>query len=177
MATTRNRPKSTNISKSAIDQVGSLLQDLSAKPREEMSLREAIDQLREPIQGAMARGYSYEDIVKILGEKGIPTTVTTVKRYISLGNSPKRKASTKGRTKRAHDSEPVDADEASESPSESTGRSTADSEAAPKTRGRRKADSSTTIEAEPETTKTGRAKSSTRATTPRTPGRGRRKTV
>lgn len=89
---TRNRPKSVSVSQRAIDQVGSFLQDLSEKPREEMSLREAIDQLREPIQGALAKGYTYEDIVGILGEQGIKTTATTIKRYISIGNSQKRKA-------------------------------------------------------------------------------------
>lgn len=92
VSATRNRPKAVNVSKTAIDQVGSLLQDLSAKPREEMSLREAIDQLREPIRGALAKGYTYEDIVAILGEKGIATTAATVKRYISIGNTRKRKA-------------------------------------------------------------------------------------
>lgn len=92
VSATRNRPKAVNVSKTAIDQVGSLLQDLSAKPREEMSLREAIDQLREPIRGALAKGYNYEDIVAILGEKGIATTAATVKRYISIGNTRKRKA-------------------------------------------------------------------------------------
>ncbi|MCU0524376.1 MAG: hypothetical protein MUF72_06080 [Elainella sp. Prado103] len=92
MATaSRNRPKTVSVSKTALDHVGSLLQDLSAKPKEEMSLREAIDELREPIQGALAKGYSYEDIVEILGDRGIKTTAATVKRYISLGNPRKRK--------------------------------------------------------------------------------------
>lgn len=92
MATaSRNRPKTVSVSKTALDHVGSLLQDLSEKPKEEMSLREAIDELREPIQGALAKGYSYEDIVEILGERGIKTTAATVKRYISLGNPRKRK--------------------------------------------------------------------------------------
>ncbi|MFM7425184.1 MAG: hypothetical protein ACKO7W_09370 [Elainella sp.] len=87
MATsTRNRPKTASVSKTAIDQVGSLLQDLSAKPKEEMSIREAIDQLREPIQSAMAKGYHYDDIIKILADSGISTTATTVKRYLSLSN-------------------------------------------------------------------------------------------
>lgn len=88
---TRNRPKPVSVSKTALDHVGSLLQDLSAKPKEEMSLREAIDELREPIQSALAKGYSYDDVVTILGSKGIKTTAATVKRYISLGNPRKRK--------------------------------------------------------------------------------------
>lgn len=100
---TRNRPKTVSVSKTALDQVGSLLLDLSAKPKEEMSLREAIDELREPIQNALAKGYSYEDVVSILGGKGIKTTAATVKRYISLGNPRNRKtrtATTKTKTRR-----------------------------------------------------------------------------
>lgn len=96
MATsTRNRPKTASVSKTAIDQVGSLLQDLSAKPKEEMSIREAIDHLREPIQGAMAKGYHYDDIIKILADSGITTTATTVKRYLSLSNPRRNKSAAK----------------------------------------------------------------------------------
>ncbi|QYO68349.1 hypothetical protein [Leptolyngbya sp. 7M] len=117
-AATRNRPKSANVSKTAIDQLGSMLQDLSEKPKAEMSLREAIDELRGPIQSAMAKGYNYEDIVKILAEEGIPTTVTTVKRYISLGNPPRRKSSGKTRAKRSRTAS-VEA-EVTEAPAEFT---------------------------------------------------------
>lgn len=100
MATiTRNRTKSANVSQTAISQVGSFLQDLSAKPREELSLREAIELLAEPIRGAMAKGYSQEDIVAILSENGIKTTVATLKRYIMLSGSPK-KAKTSRTSKR-----------------------------------------------------------------------------
>jgi hypothetical protein len=137
---TRNRPKSANVSKTAIDQLGSLLQDLSEKPKAEMSLREAINELREPIQSAMAKGYNYEDIVKILAEEGIPTTVTTVKRYISLGNPPRRKSSGKTRAKRGRTASTSEAD--AESPAPRTRRSTKAAESvdaeAPKPRGRRK---------------------------------------
>lgn len=161
---TRNRSKSASISKSALDQVGSLLQDLSAKPKEEMSIREAIDQLREPIQAAMAKGYTYEDIVQILTESGISTTVTTVKRYISLGNPPRGKsAASKGRGKRTGEAQAVGSsgrDKSSASPLSS------EAEEAPKaTRGRKKA--SAAVEepvAEPK-------KSNTKAT------RGRKKAI
>jgi hypothetical protein len=102
MATSaRNRPKTANVSKTAIDQVGSLLQDLSAKPKEEMSIREAIDLLREPIQSAMAKGYHYDDIIKILADSGISTTATTVKRYLSLSNPRRSKTTKSGRRAKA----------------------------------------------------------------------------
>jgi hypothetical protein len=144
VSATRNRPKAVNVSKTAIDQVGSLLQDLSAKPREEMSLREAIDQLREPIRGALAKGYNYEDIVAILGEKGIATTAATVKRYISIGNTRKRK--TRGSAAKV-DRTPTTLAEADEAPSTTRKKTAktapAEAEPAKTTRGRKPASSST----------------------------------
>ena len=148
MATvTRNRPKAVSVSKTAIDQVGSLLQDLSAKPKEGMSLREAIDHLREPIQSAMAKGYNYEDIIAVLAESGIPTTAATVKRYVSLSDPRKRKSPAK-RTRRTDAGESVTSrktkavePEPEEAPVVTRGRRKA-AEAAveePATRGRRKA--------------------------------------
>lgn len=162
MATaTRNRPKAVSVSKTAIDQVGSLLQDLSAKPKEGMSLREAIDQLREPIQSAMAKGYNYEDIIAVLAESGIPTTAATVKRYVSLSDPRKRKAPAK-RGRRA---------DAAEAPT-TTRKPKAEAEpAAPATRGRRKA-----VEVvEPEPVTRGRRKATAEPAPKAT--RGRKKTV
>lgn len=183
MATTRNRPKAVNISKTAIDQVGSFLQDLSAKPKEELSIREAIDQLREPIQTALAKGYNYDDIVTILTKQGISTTAATVKRYISLGNTGKRKAGT--RTKRGRAKTEDTESEAPKNQKAAKAESSTE-EAAPKaTRGRRKsaaasADSSaqTTVKAEkePGKPKSTRAASATRSA-PKAPTRGRKKTT
>lgn len=155
----RNRSKSANVSKTAIDQVGSFLQDLSAKPKEELSLREAIDQLREPIQTALAKGYSYPEIATMLGEQGITTTASTLKRYISLGNSSSR--GRRAKTTRATKAKADASDAASE-------------ETAPKPRGRRK---STSVEAADETEKPkGRTKTSTKtATTTKPASRGRKK--
>jgi hypothetical protein len=158
MAAPRNRSKSASISKSALDQVGSLLQDLSAKPKQEMSIREAIDQLRGPIQAAMAKGYTYEDIVQILSESGISTTVTTVKRYISLGNPPRRKTGGKGQGKRA--AATVEEVEAEAEPP------------APKaTRGKKAAVAEAPVETPPKPATRGRKPSSTTAT------RGRKKST
>jgi hypothetical protein len=162
MATvTRNRPKAVSVSKTAIDQVGSLLQDLSAKPKEGMSLREAIDQLREPIQSAMAKGYNYEDIIAVLAESGIPTTAATVKRYVSLSDPRKRKTPAK-RGRRT---------DAAEVPAR---RSKADEpDAPPAPRGRRKA---AEVAVEPEPVTRGRRKS-TAEPAPKTSTRGRKKMV
>jgi len=168
MATvTRNRPKAVSVSKTAIDQVGSLLQDLSAKPKEGMSLREAIDQLREPIQSAMAKGYNYEDIIAVLAESGIPTTAATVKRYVSLSDPRKRKSPTK-RTRR------TDAGETSATSRKAKAVEVEPEEEAPvATRGRRKA-AEVAVEAPPATR--GRRKA-TAEPAPKPATRGRKKMV
>ncbi|MBF1999790.1 MAG: hypothetical protein IGS38_03630 [Synechococcales cyanobacterium M58_A2018_015] len=179
MAAARKQAKSSSISKSAIDQVGSFLQDLSVKPKQEMSIREAIDQLRDPIQEALAKGYNYEDIVAILVEQGIPTTATTVKRYVSLGRGRSRKktAGSKPRGRRPRSQSVELANEEAGTPVEP-----------PKaTRGRRKStvESAAPAEAEPPVEqdleqsppKRGRgARSSTPSTARSTSTRGRKKT-
>ena len=125
-----------------------------------MSLREAIDQLREPIQSAMAKGYNYEDIIAVLAESGIPTTAATVKRYVSLSDPRKRKTPAK-RGRR------TDAAEAT-----TTRKPKAEAEpAAPATRGRRKAVEVT----EPEPVTRGRRKAEPEPVPKAT--RGRKKTV
>lgn len=141
MATsTRNRPKTASVSKTAIDQVGSLLQDLSAKPKEEMSIREAIDQLREPIQSAMAKGYHYEDIIKILSDSGISTTATTVKRYLSLSNPRKGRGKTGAAKTGRRGKAKAEAETMDEEPAPRKTRGAKTAEEAPQSgRGRRKA--------------------------------------
>lgn len=158
--TTRNRSKSANVSQTAIDQVGSFLQDLSAKPREELSLREAIEQLADPIRGAMAKGYSQEDIVGILAENGIKTTVATLKRYIMLSGSQK-KARTKPAKRVAKAPAPAPAPAA-----KTTRKKAAPAPAPAPARGRRKSAAAkveapqTTVKAAKTTATRGRRKSS-----------------
>ncbi len=120
-----------------------------------MSLREAIDQLREPIQSAMAKGYNYEDIIAVLAESGIPTTAATVKRYVSLSDPRKRKAPAKRASTRK--AKTVDAEPEAPAP----------------TRGRRKA---AAAEPEPEPIVTRGRKKSTAEPAPKAT-RGRKKSV
>lgn len=97
--TARKRPKTVNVAKTALDQVTNHLQDLPEKVKENLSLREAVDQLYEQIRSALAKGYSYEEIAALLGDTGIDISTSTLKRYISTskGRSAKAASSTKGR--------------------------------------------------------------------------------
>ncbi|MCY7323663.1 MAG: hypothetical protein LH660_18120, partial [Phormidesmis sp. CAN_BIN36] len=84
MATTKRRsPTSTLVPKDAISSASSILEDLPEKPKEIWSLREAIDLLKEPISAALDRGYSYAEVSKMLTEKGVEISPSTLKYYLS----------------------------------------------------------------------------------------------
>jgi type IV secretory pathway VirJ component len=82
MVKTKKR-SSAAIPKSAIEQVSSTLKDLPEKPKENVSLREAISELHGSITTALARGYSYDEVVEILAGQGVEITVASLKRYLA----------------------------------------------------------------------------------------------
>lgn len=99
MATTKRRsPTSTLVSKSAISQASTVLEDLPEKPKEIWSLREAIELLKDPITAALDRGYSYPEVSKMLSERGVEISASTLKYYLSAAR--KEKDPTKPRTRR-----------------------------------------------------------------------------
>lgn len=85
MAATRGRSKAIIVSKQSVNQAGVFLQELPEKPKENLSLREAVGQLRDQIQAALAKGYSYDDLSKMLTDKGIEISPTTLKSYVPAG--------------------------------------------------------------------------------------------
>lgn len=106
MATSANRRiKSANVTNQAIDQANSLLQNLPEKPKEVMSLREAVDELQEDIRAALGKGYSYDEIAEILSQNGIEISVTTLKRYAPAGRGKRKTTAAKPRTRRSRKGE------------------------------------------------------------------------
>lgn len=81
-ATKKQTPSS--VPQGALSQISLTLIDLPEKPRETWSLREVIEQLQAPLSIALQRGYSYEEIVKILADCGIHITASSLKRYLSI---------------------------------------------------------------------------------------------
>lgn len=99
-----------NVNKQSVEQAGSYLQELPEKPKENLSLREAVGQLRDQIQAALAKGYSYDDLAKMLTEKGIEISATTLKSYVPAGkrqSSKDKAAAPKTRTRRTRKEEPT----------------------------------------------------------------------
>ncbi|MBF2047184.1 MAG: hypothetical protein IGS54_07445 [Elainella sp. C42_A2020_010] len=96
MPKTKQRPSAvTIVSKDALEQAGIRLQELPDKPKEFWSLREAVAILQEDITDALNRGYTYDEIVKLLAGKNISITASSLKRYLATarreGNAKTRK--------------------------------------------------------------------------------------
>lgn len=85
---------SSSVPQQALAHVSLTLTDLPEKTKESWSLREAIEQLQEPITIAMQRGYRYEEIVEVLASCNIHITASSLKRYLSIA---KRSAGAKPR--------------------------------------------------------------------------------
>lgn len=79
------RPRAATVQKEAVDQVGTFLQDLPEKPKETFSLREAVSRLRDQIQAALAKGYSYDDLAAMLTKQGVEISASTLKNYVPSG--------------------------------------------------------------------------------------------
>jgi hypothetical protein len=65
------------------------LDQLESKPVEELTLRESIFFLRDKLNSALRKGYSYDDLSSILAEQDILVSAATLKLYLA----PKRKKS------------------------------------------------------------------------------------
>ncbi|MCP6760749.1 MAG: hypothetical protein NHB32_18840 [Fischerella sp. CENA71] len=73
------------------------LEKLEQKAKEDLSLRESIYFLREQLQSALKKGYSYKDLSEILAQQEISISEATLKQY--LREIEKEKRLRKQRTK------------------------------------------------------------------------------
>lgn len=99
-ATKRRSPTSTLVSKNAISQASTSLQDLPEKPKEIWSLREAINLLKDQITVALDRGYSYTEVSQMLSKTGVEISPSTLKYYLSSARKDDGGGKTKTRRRR-----------------------------------------------------------------------------
>ncbi|WP_196523866.1 hypothetical protein [Nostoc commune] len=66
------------------------LEELEEKAKEELSLRESIYFLREQLQSALKKGYSYQDLSKLLEKQEIKVSAATLKQYLTEIEKEKR---------------------------------------------------------------------------------------
>lgn len=92
------RSRAKLVSKQVVEQVGISLQALPEKIPDTLSLRQTIERLRDPIEAALAKGYSYDELVPMLAQQGINIQPSTLKRYVlSGGDRSARKRSATGK--------------------------------------------------------------------------------
>lgn len=167
ISTTRRSPNATLVTKSAIDQASDALQGLPEKTKEKLSLREAVDVLRDHITAALDKGYSYDDIAVMLAKQGVSIAPSSLKHYLARSN---RQLKSKGagtqtrRRRSAAKATPSAETEVIQSPEE-TAPPQAVSEAAPK-RGRRSAAKESATETKPKTRATSSRTKSVAASAP-----------
>ncbi|MDX2230666.1 MAG: hypothetical protein NW220_13575 [Leptolyngbyaceae cyanobacterium bins.349] len=90
-AVTTKRSKASAVKQASIQDTNAFLQSLPEKPKEDLSLREAVEQMRDSVRGALAKGYTYQELAAMLTEKGIKISAFTLKNYVPSG----RRRSTK----------------------------------------------------------------------------------
>jgi hypothetical protein len=112
MVTTTRRSRSANIAPSIVIQTETFLNALPIKPKEQLSLREAVGQLQEQIQEALAKGYSYQDVADMLAKQGIMISASTLKNYVPSGKRKSSKAIAPKTTRRRASAAKAEAPEA-----------------------------------------------------------------
>ncbi|MEX0269322.1 hypothetical protein AB3R30_09270 [Leptolyngbyaceae cyanobacterium UHCC 1019] len=108
---TEKRTKAVAVKQSSIGSTSAFLESLPEKPKEDLSLREAIDQLREPLRAALSRGYTYAELAEMLTEKGIKISAFTLKNYVPSGKrraNKEKEAAAKGGTRRGRKTQAVE---------------------------------------------------------------------
>lgn len=115
------------VKQASIEGTSAFLESLPDKPKEDLSLREAIDQMRDSVRSALSKGYTYQELAAMLTEKGIKISAFTLKNYVPSGRrrSAKEQApekTTTRRTRKAKEESPEETavDVADESRDEST---------------------------------------------------------
>jgi hypothetical protein len=97
--TKRRAPTSVTVPKTIVEQATVTLRDLPDKPKEELSLKEAMERMHDYITAALTKGYSLEEVADLLSNEGVDINVPSLKYYVSRINRQKN-AATKPGTKK-----------------------------------------------------------------------------
>jgi uncharacterized coiled-coil DUF342 family protein len=72
------------VKKTAIDKAKSVLAEVAPKEKEVFELREAIAELRQDIEGLLAKGYSFDEAAELLTSSGIEIKGSSLKQYLTV---------------------------------------------------------------------------------------------
>lgn len=96
MALTK-RSRATVVKREAVAQASSLLSGLPEKPKDELPLRQAVEQMSESITEALAKGYDYPEVAEMLTNQGIKISATTLRSYVPSKRKATRSKSTRSK--------------------------------------------------------------------------------
>lgn len=82
---TRRNSRSGKIQPRIISKTRASLQNLPVGKQELLSLRQAIYQLRVPLEAALTKGYSYSELANLLQQQGISISGATLRSYLTSG--------------------------------------------------------------------------------------------
>ena len=171
-STTRRSPNATLVTRPAVEQAHEALQNLPEKTKEKLSLREAVDVLRDQITAALDKGYSYEDIAAMLEKQDITIAPSSLKHYLARSNRQLKNGVGTQTRRRRTTAQPAEAEP--EAVPELTSVAEPElEEPAPKRRGRPPASPSTSTAAKTTTRSTSARTKSVSSTTGSRRGRGR----
>lgn len=115
-------PSSVSVSPAALSGASSSLQSLPAKPKENWSLREAVSVLQESISAALAKGYGYDEIAKMLSGKGVDISASSLKSYLSAARRQQGGSTTRKRKAAVKDQAEPNLNGATATPAKTTRR-------------------------------------------------------
>lgn len=84
-AVTTKRSKASAVKQASIKDTNAFLESLPEKPKEDLSLREAVELMRDSVRGALAKGYTYQELAAMLTDQGIRISAFTLKNYVPSG--------------------------------------------------------------------------------------------
>jgi hypothetical protein len=100
MAPRKRSSTKNNIPRTAVEQAIEVLKDLPEKPKEELSLGEAVEMGREPILEALKeKNYSHEEVAATLSEHGVEITPSSLRYYLTRGRKKKDDSTKASRTR------------------------------------------------------------------------------
>jgi type IV secretory pathway VirJ component len=132
ISTKRRSPTSVTVPKTIIEQAAVILRDLPEKPKDELSLKEAMEQMHDYITAALTKGYSLEEVAQLLGHEGVDINVSSLKYYVSrIGRQKSATTKPKVRRGRATKKEAIATPDQSDIQAEAITSTDTESEAAP----------------------------------------------
>jgi molybdenum cofactor biosynthesis enzyme MoaA len=96
-----------SVKRANLSKIAKSLQKLPEAKKEEITLRDAVDELRETLKQALKKGYTYSDLAALLKKQGMEISPLTLSQYLTEVNGEARKHQSKNSSAQSETSEQV----------------------------------------------------------------------